>query len=197
MLSFHTFSQRTCLVFLRLCKHSHVISLATPLLFSRTMASSSPPSSPPLPAERGTETTDKLPSHAILITKTGTAILGSGLLATAISQELCVFNEETVIAVGYFILFAYIAKVRTLPWRVNFSFIFLCIFFGRPFGGLNVRGMSLHFSLVVESNRMDADRNMHAYYCRPSAFRARSGRRTTMLASRAYATARVTSTHRL
>jgi hypothetical protein len=47
-----------------------------------------------------------------LITKTGTAILGSGLLAAAISQELYVFNEETVIAVGYLILFAYIAKVR-------------------------------------------------------------------------------------
>jgi F-type H+-transporting ATPase subunit b len=41
-----------------------------------------------------------------LITKTGTAILGSGLLATAISQELYMFNdsEETVIAVGYFML---------------------------------------------------------------------------------------------
>ena len=74
------------------------------------MASSS--SNPPPPAERAAEIIDKLPSHPSLITKTGTAILGSGLLATAISQELYVFNEETVIAVGYFILFAYIAKVR-------------------------------------------------------------------------------------
>jgi F-type H+-transporting ATPase subunit b len=39
------------------------------------------------------------------------AILGSGLLATAISQELYVFNKETVIAIGYFIFFAYIAEV--------------------------------------------------------------------------------------
>jgi F-type H+-transporting ATPase subunit b len=78
------------------------------------MASYSSPSSPPPPAERGAEIADKLPSHASLITKTGTAILGSGLLTTATSQKLGVFNEETVIAVGYFILFAYVAKVRTL-----------------------------------------------------------------------------------
>lgn len=79
---------------------------------SRTMASSS--SNPPPPAERAAEIVDKLPSHPNLITKTGTAILGSGLLATAISQELYVFNEETVIAVGYLILFGYIAKVCVL-----------------------------------------------------------------------------------
>jgi hypothetical protein len=99
---------------------SHPSALLTPpsLLpssYSRTMASSS--SNPPPPAERAAEIIDKLPSHPSLITKTGTAILGSGLLATAISQELYVFNEETVIAVGYFILFAYIAKVR---WSVSF-----------------------------------------------------------------------------
>lgn len=80
------------------------------VLYSRTMASSS--SNPPPPAERAAEIIDKLPSHPSLVTKTGTAILGSGLLATAISQELYVFNEETVIAVGFFILFGYIAKVR-------------------------------------------------------------------------------------
>jgi len=82
------------------------------------MASSSP-SNPPPPAERAAEIIDKLPSHPSLVTKTGAAILGSGLLATAISQEFYVFNEETVIAVGYLILFTYIAKVRA------FSFYFL------------------------------------------------------------------------
>src|SRR6267154_3007554 len=90
---------------------THICSLLFPPLYSRTMASSSS-SNPPPPAEKAAEIIDKLPSHPSLITKTGTAILGSGLLATAISQELYVFNEETVIAVGYFILFAYIAKVR-------------------------------------------------------------------------------------
>jgi Mitochondrial ATP synthase B chain precursor (ATP-synt_B) len=113
MRPFHKSSQRTCLVLLRLYKHAHVIYLAASLSFSRRMASSSSPSNPPPPAERAAEIIDKLPSHPSLITKTGTAILGSGLLATAISQELYVFNEETVIAVGYLILFAYIAKVRT------------------------------------------------------------------------------------
>jgi len=80
------------------------------------MASSSP-SGPPPPAERAAEIIDKLPSHPSLVTKTGTAILGSGLLATAISQELYVFNEETVIAVGYIILFTYIAKTIRLPYK--------------------------------------------------------------------------------
>lgn len=63
----------------------------------------------------------KLPSHPSLITKTGTAILGSGLLAAAISQELCVFNEETVIAAGYIIFFAYTAKVRWFIFLLNSS----------------------------------------------------------------------------
>ena len=47
--------------------------------------------SPP-PAERAAE---------IIDTQTGTAILSSGLLAAAISQELYVFNEETVIAAPF------------------------------------------------------------------------------------------------
>jgi F-type H+-transporting ATPase subunit b len=56
------------------------------------MASSLSPSNPPQPSERAAEITDKLRSHPSLNTKTGTAILGSGLLATVISQELYVFN---------------------------------------------------------------------------------------------------------
>ena len=91
------------------------------------MASAS--SNPPPPAERAAEIVDKLPSHPHLITKTGTAILGSGLLATAISQELYVFNEETVIAVGYFILFAYIAKVRLLFLVLVFFLGYFKLFF--------------------------------------------------------------------
>ncbi|KAI0065515.1 hypothetical protein BV25DRAFT_1989193 [Artomyces pyxidatus] len=74
-------------------------------------------SSQPPPAERASELINKLPSSPSLITKTGSAILGSGLIATAISQELYVMNEETVIAVGYFILFAYIAKIIRTPYK--------------------------------------------------------------------------------
>ncbi|TFY82126.1 hypothetical protein EWM64_g1891 [Hericium alpestre] len=69
------------------------------------------------PAERASEIVEKLPSSPNLITKTGAAILGSGLIATAISNELYVFNEETVIAVGYFILFGYIAKSIRTPYK--------------------------------------------------------------------------------
>jgi hypothetical protein len=81
------------------------------------MASSSSPSSSPPPAERGAEITNKLPSHASLITKTGSAILGSGLLATAISGALrvqrgdghrswvhypvCLYRQGAFSALGY------------------------------------------------------------------------------------------------
>lgn len=73
------------------------------------MASSS---NPPPPAERASEIINNLPSSPNLITKTGTVVLGTGLLATAISQELYVINEETVIAAGFFILLTAIARVR-------------------------------------------------------------------------------------
>ena len=72
-------------------------------------------SNPPPPAERASELIDKLPSSPNLITKTGSVILGTGLLATAISQELYVVNEETVIAVGFVILATLIGRVRHIP----------------------------------------------------------------------------------
>ena len=62
------------------------------------------------PAEKASEIINKLPSSPSLVTKTGAVILGSGLVATAISQELYVMNEETTIAVGFFMLLGYIAK---------------------------------------------------------------------------------------
>ena len=65
------------------------------------------------PAEKASEIINKLPSSPHLVTKTGTVILGSGLVATAISQELYVVNEETVIAIGFFMLLGYIAKAST------------------------------------------------------------------------------------
>lgn len=68
-------------------------------------------SNPP-PEQRASEIIQSLPSSPSLVTKTGTVILGTGLLATAISQELYVLNEETVVFVGTFILFGVIAKVQ-------------------------------------------------------------------------------------
>ena len=69
-------------------------------------------SSNPPPTERASELIEKLPSSPGLVTKTGSAILGTGLVATAISQELYVVNEESVILAGFVVLAAYIAKVR-------------------------------------------------------------------------------------
>ncbi|KAF7431106.1 atp4 subunit B of the stator stalk of mitochondrial F1F0 ATP synthase [Pleurotus ostreatus] len=91
---------------------------ARPRLFAaphvRSLATSS---NPPPPAERASEIINKLPSSPNLITKTGTAVLGTGLVATAISQELYVLNEESLILAGSLILFTYIAKVIREPYK--------------------------------------------------------------------------------
>ncbi|OCH89772.1 ATP synthase [Obba rivulosa] len=84
-------------------------------LAARGMASSS--NNPPQPAERASELIDKLPSSPNLLTKTGSVVLGTGLLATAISQELYVVNEESVIAAGFFILITLIAKAIREPYK--------------------------------------------------------------------------------
>ncbi|EPS94339.1 hypothetical protein FOMPIDRAFT_1026233 [Fomitopsis schrenkii] len=82
-------------------------------IVARGMASSS---NPP-PAEKASELINKMPSSTGLVTKTGSVVLGTGLLATAISQELYVVNEETVIAAGFFVLLAFIAKSIREPYR--------------------------------------------------------------------------------
>ncbi|KAG9224240.1 hypothetical protein CCMSSC00406_0004739 [Pleurotus cornucopiae] len=91
---------------------------ARPRLFAaphvRSLATSS---NPPPPAERASEIINKLPSSPNLITKTGTAVLGTGFVATAISQELYVLNEESLILAGSLILFTYIAKVIREPYK--------------------------------------------------------------------------------
>lgn len=66
----------------------------------------------PPPEKKAEEIINKLPSSPNLITKTGTALLGTGLAAAAISQELYVVNEETVLLVASAIFFTYVAKVR-------------------------------------------------------------------------------------
>ena len=45
---------------------------------------------------------------------TGTAILGTGLAAAAISQELYVVNEESIILIASAIFFTFLAKVFQL-----------------------------------------------------------------------------------
>ena len=69
------------------------------MIYSRSMASSPKPP----PEERVVEIINTLPSSPNLVTETGSVILGTGLLATAISQELYVVNEETAITTSFFI----------------------------------------------------------------------------------------------
>ncbi|KIK57016.1 hypothetical protein GYMLUDRAFT_770894 [Collybiopsis luxurians FD-317 M1] len=73
-------------------------------------------SNPPPPSERASEIVNKLPSSPNLITKTGTALLGTGLAAAAISQELYVVNEETILLVGSAIFLAFMAKAIREPY---------------------------------------------------------------------------------
>ncbi|PVG02041.1 putative H+-transporting two-sector ATPase chain b precursor, mitochondrial [Serendipita vermifera] len=72
-------------------------------------------SSKPAPAERANEIIESVPASNI-VTKTGAVILGTGLAATAISQELYVVNEETVVLAGFAILATFIAKSIHQPY---------------------------------------------------------------------------------
>src|SRR4051812_12381852 len=63
------------------------------------------------PSERASEMIEKLPSSPNLITKTGTALLAAGAAATAISQELYVVNEESIVFLASIMVFTYIGKV--------------------------------------------------------------------------------------
>ncbi|RDX49849.1 ATP synthase [Lentinus brumalis] len=89
------------------------VSAVPRVLAARGMASASKPP----PEERAAQIVNSLPSSPGLVTKTGSVILGTGLLATAISQELYVVNEESVIAAGFFILISFIYKAVKEPYR--------------------------------------------------------------------------------
>jgi len=84
---------------------------ALPSINARSMATNPPP-----PSERASEIIEKLPSSPSLITKTGTALLGTGLVAAAISQELYVVNEESIVLLSSLIVFTYIAKMIREPY---------------------------------------------------------------------------------
>jgi len=79
--------------------------------------SSTPQSKQQPPAEKAAEIINSMPSSSNLITKTGSVVLGTGLLAAAISQELYVVNEETVVLVGFVAIFSYLAKTLRGPYR--------------------------------------------------------------------------------
>ncbi|KAH7106113.1 hypothetical protein BKA62DRAFT_688884 [Auriculariales sp. MPI-PUGE-AT-0066] len=71
----------------------------------------------PSPEERAAQIIESAPSSSGLITKTGSLVLGTGLLATAISQEIYVVNQESVIAAGFLIVVGLIGKVMYAPFN--------------------------------------------------------------------------------
>ncbi|KAF8315362.1 putative H+-transporting two-sector ATPase chain b precursor, mitochondrial [Clavulina sp. PMI_390] len=68
------------------------------------------------PAERANSLINSLPGNS-LVSKTGFVVLSTGALATAISQELYVVNEETVVLVGTLAIFTYIARALQAPYK--------------------------------------------------------------------------------
>ena len=72
------------------------------------------------PAERASQLINSVPSNSFA-SKTGTIVIGTGLVAAAISQELYVINEEAVVLAGFAILATYIGKVCML---ITFSVYF-------------------------------------------------------------------------
>lgn len=68
------------------------------------------------PAERANSLINALPGNS-LVSKTGFVVLSTGALATAISQELYVVNEETIVLLGSVAIFAYIAKALNAPYK--------------------------------------------------------------------------------
>ncbi|KAL1677071.1 hypothetical protein EV122DRAFT_266346 [Schizophyllum commune] len=80
-------------------------------LHARPMSTNKPP-----PEKRAEEIINNLPSKPSLVTKTGTALLGTGLAAAAISQELYVVNEESILLAGTIILFTFLAKSMREPF---------------------------------------------------------------------------------
>jgi len=69
----------------------------------------------PTPDEKAASIINSVPSNS-LWTKTGGLVLGTGLTAAAISSEIYVVNEETVLAVGFFIIVAAVAKTAGAPY---------------------------------------------------------------------------------
>jgi len=67
------------------------------------------------PDEKAAAIIDKVPSTS-LFTKTGGVILGTGLTAAAISSELYVVTEETVLAVGFLVILAAVGRSIGAPY---------------------------------------------------------------------------------
>ncbi|KAJ9102358.1 hypothetical protein QFC21_002758 [Naganishia friedmannii] len=70
----------------------------------------------PSPEEKATSIINSVPQTS-LFTKTSGVLLGTGLTAAAISSELYVANEETVLAVGFLVILGAIASSIGAPYN--------------------------------------------------------------------------------
>ncbi|KAJ7849949.1 ATP4, subunit B of the stator stalk of mitochondrial F1F0 ATP synthase [Mycena olivaceomarginata] len=84
-------ASRIAISSLRAAARPRAVAAIPQFLNARSMSSSS---NPPPPSERASEIINKLPSSPNLITKAGTAVLGTGIVAAAISSELYVYRRR-------------------------------------------------------------------------------------------------------
>lgn len=91
---------------------------ASPSRLSGSLASlpSANPRTEPSPEEKATSIINSVPQTS-LFTKTSGVLLGTGLTAAAISSELYVANEETVLAVGFLVILGAIASSIGAPYN--------------------------------------------------------------------------------
>lgn len=68
----------------------------------------------PSPEAKASSVIDSLPGNS-LVSKAGTVLLGTGVSAVAISQELYVANEETVILAGFLIFATLVGRAVAKP----------------------------------------------------------------------------------
>ncbi|SPC61949.1 probable H+-transporting two-sector ATPase chain b precursor, mitochondrial [Ustilago sp. UG-2017b] len=95
------------------------LALARPTVAPRTAASVAAIrlySDKPSPEARASSILDALPGNS-LFSKTGWVTLGTGLTAVAISKEIYVANEETVILVGSLIFAVLVGRATTGPYK--------------------------------------------------------------------------------
>ncbi|KIS66277.1 putative H+-transporting two-sector ATPase chain b precursor [Mycosarcoma maydis] len=96
------------------------LALARPTVAPRAAATSAATmrlySDKPSPEARASSIIDSLPGNS-LVSKTGWVTLGTGLTAVAISKEIYVANEETVILVGSLIFAVLVGRAITGPYK--------------------------------------------------------------------------------
>ena len=70
----------------------------------------------PPPEQRATQIIESVPGNS-LVGKTGAVVLGTAVTAAAISQELYVVNEESIVLIGSLIMFTCIGKAIKEPYK--------------------------------------------------------------------------------